>query len=1092
MARVFEDYEIMPQMCPKCSHNNRGKQSGIPCSQCGVELQGLLGFGEIVRDYSPQKVLGCGGFSAVYLAKDLKKDRDVAVKEMFNLTEDDVNRFEHEATILSHLRHPQLPRFYDHFEHKDKRYLVMEYIGGQSLHDIILQKQRQGEKVRETVAYGWALQLCDAVAYLHAEGIIHRDIKPDNVRLTPTGEICLVDLGIAKQLALGMPTVTVVHGLTPGYAPIEQYASRTSRYKGRTDERSDIYAIGTTMYTVVTNLIPPDARALVAGTEVLPPVQAVHPQVSNQFALTIEQAMELQPEERFASVADMRKSFMGELDLGDEDKAEEDEQKTASDKGDNGGQPASPPFQFYAFDVAHNLAELVQKCDERWEEAKEHLYEQHFEKWKWFSGNCQWGLLKLATEIREGQPNRDVGLDVWLEEAARIAHVKRQRPQVVVSSDPPPPVDLGEVRDWDSEKRLVQLRLKLEGSRTRRSLVGCAPCLDVNTTQIEWPPDGVTTLDVVLKPGVALDIGEHLLSEAIWLETDHQKQTIAARIVVRAPIEIRIEPDFLDFGQVDPRRPVTRSLIVRNPGKEGWQGKLETASWLEVNPQQMECNAGDEVNVQVCIRQEALERPGNYQDSPAISVRVADQSCEVSARATVRPIVTVSPEKLDFENVDSGHCPERQLKLHYTGEIDWEGEVTANVPWLEIREVKELPPDKGMIGITVAPQPDELQGPGVYKEKRAITISEKGGEEIIASIAARLVAVQPSLVLSATLVDFGQVTDPQTVKPQRVKVHNPSLFEWQGVSRSAVPWLEVKPTRPSCAGGKDAYLEIGLTQALGQMNPGSVVQTKAVQLQGMGQDYSLGVELILVARPEPEPSRTTLLEVQPPTVDFGQVPSWTTARPQRIELRNTSPKNLRLSIESKLSWLTIQPRVVDCPAGGHAVVEASLSQMARHLRPGEYRRPGAISILGAGEPRVLEANLEIKPGVAKVPEVKATEAKEIEVKPSEAKGIEVKPLVVDFGPVSRPEGHAQEIEIINHTPSGWSGVITSRYPWLEYAPAVVDCPSGQQVTLCVQLSQRYFKNLPVKQYDRAEAIVINSQTDEEVFAIRVRLQKLKS
>jgi len=1083
----------MPQMCPKCSHNNRGKKPGVPCSQCDAELQGLLGFGESVRDYSPQRVLGCGGFSAVYLARDLKKDRDVAVKEMFNLTEDDIDRFEHEAGILSRLRHPQLPRFFDHFEHKGKRYLVMEYIGGQSLHDIVLQKQLQREKVREIVAQGWALQLCDAVAYLHAEGIIHRDIKPDNVRLTPTGEICLVDLGIAKKLVHGMPTVTVVHGLTPGYAPIEQYASRTSRYKGRTDERTDVYAIGATMYTVVTNLIPPDARALVAGTEILPPVQAVHPQISNQFAMTVERAMQLQPEDRFASVADMRKSFTGAIDLSDDDEVAGEEQTTVGDRGDDGVQSASPPFQFYDFEVAHDLAELVRKSDERWEEAKEHLYEQHFEKWKWFSDSCQWGLLKRATEIREGQPNRDVGLDIWLEEAAQIANVRRQRPQVVVSSDPPPPVDLGKVRDWDSEKHSTQLRLKLEGSRTKRSLVGCVPCLDVKTTQIEWPPDGVTTLDIALKPGAALDIGEHLLPEAIWLETDHQKQTIAAQIVVQAPIEIEVEPDFLDFGQVDPRHPVTRSLIIRNPGKENWQGKLKTASWLEVSPQQIECNAGGKIDVQARLRQETLERPGDYQDSPAISICVEDETRKVSARATVRSTVTVSPEELDFENVYSKHCPERQLKLHYRGETDWEGEVTANVPWLEIREVKELSPEKGMIGITVAPQPEEIPGPGVHEEEQAITISENDGKEIIASIAARLVAVEPFLELTMTSVEFGQIADAETVKAKRVKVHNPSLFGWQGMSRSAVPWLDVKPTNLSCAGGKDAYLEVELTQALGQMNPGSVVQPKAIQVQGMGQDYSLGVELILVARPEPEPepSEAALLEVKPPTVDFGQVPDWTTARPQKIELRNTSRKNLRLSIESKLSWLTIQPRVVDCPAGGHAVVEASLSQMARHLRPGEYRRPAAISILGAGEPRALEANLEIKPGVAKVPKVQATKAKEIEVKPSEAKGIEVRPLVVDFGPVSEPEGHVQKIEIINHTASGWSGAITSRYPWLEYAPAIVDCPSGQRVMLCVQLSQRYFKNLPVKQYDRAEAIVINSQTDEETFAITVRLQKVK-
>ena len=299
----------MPQMCPNCSHDNPGKQATGSCGNCGAMLRGLLGFGERIDGYEAQKVLGCGGFSAVYLAKDLKHNHDVALKELFGLDDEDTKRFEHEAAILRRLSHPQLPRFYEHFEHEGKRYLVMEFIPGQSLHDIVVEKQESGEKVRDVVAFGWALQLCDAVAYLHKERIIHRDIKPDNVRLTPIGEICLVDLGIAKSISPNGRSDTVVHGLTPGYAPIEQYPTRASGYQGRTDERTDIYALGATLYTVATNLTPPDARALAAGTETLPRIQAIHPQISNQFAMTIERAMELKPEHRFASVVDMKRAL---------------------------------------------------------------------------------------------------------------------------------------------------------------------------------------------------------------------------------------------------------------------------------------------------------------------------------------------------------------------------------------------------------------------------------------------------------------------------------------------------------------------------------------------------------------------------------------------------------------------------------------------------------------------------------------------------------------------------------------------------------------------------------------------------------------
>ena len=1042
----------MPQMCPKCSHNNRGKKPGPRCSQCGTELLGLLGFGEVVNGYEPRKVLGCGGFSAVYMAKDLKNDREVALKELFELDEKEVKRFDHEAEVLGRLSHPQLPRYYDHFENKGQRYLVMEFIRGQSLHDIVLEKKKQGEMVREVVAFGWALQLCDALAYLHGEGIIHRDIKPDNVRLTPTGEICLVDLGIAKRIMPGTANVTMVHGLTPGYAPIEQYASRTSRYKGRTDERTDVYALGATLYTVVTNLIPPDARALVAGTEILAPVQAVHPQISDRFAITLERATELQPQARFASITEMKSSFEG--------KVIEPPPPITEGKGS--------PFLFSDGREARNLAEFISLCDESW--AKEHLYQGHIEQWDWLPANGKFGLVTKAREIRENQPNQDIGLDEWLEMAAQVAKIERKRPQVVLSVEPTPPIDWGEVRDWDAESRSIQLRLKLEGSRTRRSVVGCAPCLEVSSTEIDWPSSGVTTLDVALRPGAALELGEQPLPEAVWLETDHQKQVIEGRIVVRAPIEIEVEPTKLDFGRVDPKRPETRALTIRNPGKEGWKGSLETESWLEASPRRIACDAGGEIEVEIRLGKEALERPGKYRDESAVRIRVEDQIREVQAQASLR-VFRVSPHELDFETIDAAHQPLRQFQLHVAGEAEWHGESVAKVPWLEIRKVAELSDGDTGVEITVAVQPDGLEGPGVYEEEQAIVISEK--EETVSTVAARLVASEPSLEFSTQVVDFGRVTDCKSASPQQIRIHNPSLFEWRGTVQVNAPWLEIKPASLSCAGGKDVVLEIDLSSKIDEMSPESLQQTDAILVEGMGQEYSLGAKLAFLPPPKPEPeTETEDLQVDPPSVDFGQVPAWTMAKPQRIELRNAGNEDLRLRIESTLPWVGIEPRIVDCPAGGRVEVTVSLSQMARHLRPGPYARPGAISIVGGPNPQHLEVRLEIKP-VTKT-------------------GIEVEPAVLDFGQVAGPAQSEREIKITNYDETAWAGRVSSIYPWLEYSPTVVQCLAGQMTIVSVRLSRRYFKSLLAKDYDRAEAIVIRGQTDDKVFCIGVRLTKVSS
>jgi len=1022
-------------------------------------LRGLLGFEERVKHYEAQKVLGCGGFSAVYLAKDLKYDRDVALKELFGLDEEDIKRFEHEAAILRRLSHPQLPRFYEHFEHKGKYYLAMEFIPGQTSHDIVVDKQKGGEKVREVVAFGWALQLCDAVAYLHKEGIIHRDIKPDNVRLTPKGEICLVDLGIAKRVSPEAPSVTVVHGLTQGYAPIEQYATRASKYKGRTDERTDIYAMGATLYTVVTNLIPPDARALVAGTEILPPIQAVHPQISNQFAMTIERAMELMPENRFASVVDMRLAFEGKVVLDPVPPKKE----SAKAKGS--------PFLFSDGREARELGEFVSISDQLWEDAKGHLYEGHIEQWDWLPLNAKFGLVTRAREIRENEPNQDMGLDDWLEMAAQVAEVQRKRPQITLSVNPSPPVDFGEIQDWDAEARSIQLQLKLEGSRTRRSVVGCAPCLETSTSQIEWSPDGLAALDVALKPGAGLDIGEHVLPEAVWLETDHQKQTVAARITVKPSIEIveiEVEPISLDFGRVDPRRPPELTLTVRNPGKESWQGNIETEPWLRVTPNQVKCDAGGEATVKVSLPQKTLEQPGDYHERKAIAIRVGDQVRSVAARLTVLApaAVTVSPETLDFGKIDSTRCPVLQLRLHYSGESEWQGSITTEVPWLEIRGTAESPSQENVTTIMVAPKPEGLPAPGDYYEEEAITIS---GEGQVVTVAARLVAVEPSLEFSTALIDFGQVANAKATKPESVKVHNPSLFEWQGKARSTVPWLGIKPARVVCGAGKHTSLKASLTPSLAQLNAGPLHQPSAILVEGMGQEYGVDAQLTFLPPPP------GFLEIDPPVVDFGPVSDWMMAKPQPIKLRNRGTQALRLSIDPRLSWLDVQPRVIECPPGDCVEMMVSLSKMAHRLRPAPYLRPEAIAIKGAGDPRYLDVNLEI---------IRSKR------RPKPKTGIEIRPLVIDFGQIGKLKNQVIELKVSNHTRSKWTGLVACKYPWLECTPAVVECPPGRDVIISVRLG-RLFTKLPAKEYDRAEAIVIKGKEDDKVFHIRVRLRKIK-
>lgn len=248
----------------------------------------LQGRYQIIRE------LGAGAMGAVYLANHLALGKRVAIKENILGEAMAVKQFQTEAAILANLSHPNLPSVTDFFiEPNGTRYLVMDYIDGQNLEQMV--EQRGALNERDALA--WMAQVFEAVKYLHANRIIHRDIKPQNIIITPSGKAMLVDFGIAKVHAPGMPTMSGAHGVgTPGYAPLEQYS-------GGTDERSDIYALGATLYFLLTAQSPQDApmRAATKSTLVLP--RQMNEAVSQNTETVILTAMNLAASDRYSSVS---------------------------------------------------------------------------------------------------------------------------------------------------------------------------------------------------------------------------------------------------------------------------------------------------------------------------------------------------------------------------------------------------------------------------------------------------------------------------------------------------------------------------------------------------------------------------------------------------------------------------------------------------------------------------------------------------------------------------------------------------------------------------------------------------------------------
>jgi eukaryotic-like serine/threonine-protein kinase len=262
--------------------------------------------------YRIVRQLGQGGMGAVYEAMDERLDTVVALKETLFTDERLRKQFEREARLLARMHHPALPRVSDHFAEGEGQFLVMQFIAGDDLDQMM--KEKQGPFPPDQVM-NWGDQLLDALDYLHTQDpqIIHRDIKPQNLKITSRGQIILLDFGLAKGQSGGVSVVTTsasIFGYTPNYAPLEQIQGVG------TDARSDIYALSATLYHLMTAVKPPDAltraTALVNGQpDPLVPANAISGNIGPEIAGVIARGMSQSRDQRYATAAGMRAALNG-------------------------------------------------------------------------------------------------------------------------------------------------------------------------------------------------------------------------------------------------------------------------------------------------------------------------------------------------------------------------------------------------------------------------------------------------------------------------------------------------------------------------------------------------------------------------------------------------------------------------------------------------------------------------------------------------------------------------------------------------------------------------------------------------------------
>ncbi len=255
------------------------------------------------KRYRIVEILGQGGMGSVYRAVDENLGVDVAVKENLFTTDEYAKQFRLEAVILANLRHPNLPRVSDHFVVGEQgQYLVMDFIEGEDLR----QRMDRVGTINDEDAIQIGAAMCDALEYLHTRkpSILHRDIKPGNVKITPDGHIFLVDFGLAKVVQGGQATTTGARAMTPGYSPPEQYGT------ARTDPRTDVYSLGATLYAALSGVIPEDGLARAMDNAQLTPLRKRNPKVSRRLAAVIEKAMAVDPSDRFQSAGEYKKALL--------------------------------------------------------------------------------------------------------------------------------------------------------------------------------------------------------------------------------------------------------------------------------------------------------------------------------------------------------------------------------------------------------------------------------------------------------------------------------------------------------------------------------------------------------------------------------------------------------------------------------------------------------------------------------------------------------------------------------------------------------------------------------------------------------------
>ena len=363
--------------------------------------------------YTIETVIGQGGFGYVYLAHD-HRGQTLAVKQCTDLSSEGLMQFGHEVAIQKIVNNTTFVRVYAQFVEKvapafwagshnqasthqpdavESLFTVMEYVPGASLEELLETRLHQNQgPFAEQDAAGWAVQILTALQHAHDVGVIHRDIKPGNILILPDGTtVKVIDFGIAKIGGSGAQTLRGARGVSPGYSPPEQYAQT-----GQTDTYSDVYAVGATLYHLLTGQAPVDAPVRQSGQELIPP-RRHNPALSTRIEAVIVQAMQLNVVDRYQDAQEMLAALQSK-------------RLAAPTRRHSALHPlvTLPPSSFA------NRAELLSWCDHHWPEAIQMLRSGDLELAAQYLAGPAHGSLVDKVRQASALPLDDIALETAL------------------------------------------------------------------------------------------------------------------------------------------------------------------------------------------------------------------------------------------------------------------------------------------------------------------------------------------------------------------------------------------------------------------------------------------------------------------------------------------------------------------------------------------------------------------------------------------------------------------------------------------------------------------------------------------------------